>query len=267
MPELPEVETVRKKLLHYLKGKKIKDVKVIYPNIIINNLNEFKKVINQTIKDIKRRGKWLIFDLDDYYLLSHLRMEGKYYIKALDEELTKHNHVVFNIDNEFNLVYDDTRKFGRMNLISKDKLEETINVGVEPLSSNLTVDYLKDKFKNIKLPIKTALLDQHIIAGIGNIYANEILFLSLINPTIPANTLNDKELERIIKNTKIVLDKAIKNNGTTIKSYEALGNHGGFQEMLCVHGKKDQECVNCHTKIEKIVVNGRGTYYCPKCQK
>lgn len=267
MPELPEVETVRKKLLHYLKNKKICDVNVIYPNIIVNDLSEFKKIINQTILDIKRRGKWLIFDLDDYYLLSHLRMEGKYYIKKFDEQLTKHNHIVFNINNEFNLVYDDTRKFGRMNLIIKDKLEETINVGVEPLSNNLTVDYLKEKFKNIKLPIKTTLLDQRIIAGIGNIYANEILFLSSINPLKQTNLLNEQELEEIINKTKEVLDKAIKNNGTTIKSYEALGNHGGYQEMLCVHGRKDQECINCHTKIEKITINGRGTYYCPNCQK
>ena len=267
MPELPEVETVRKKLEGYLKGKKILDVKVLYPKIVENDLTFFNKIIGQTINGVKRRGKWLIFDLDDYYLLSHLRMEGKYFVKDFSEPLTKHNHVVFNINNEFNLIYDDTRKFGRMNFISKDKLEETINVGLEPFSPNLTSNYLKDKFKNIKLPIKTALLDQHIIAGIGNIYANEILFLSKINPLKITNELTISELDEIIKNTRSVLDKAIQNNGTTIKSYEALGNHGDFQNMLCVHGKKDEECLNCHTKIVKIVVNGRGTYYCPKCQK
>lgn len=267
MPELPEVETVRKKLEGYLKGKKINDVKVLYPNIVVNDLKEFNKIIGQTINSVKRRGKWLIFDLDDYYMLSHLRMEGKYFVKDFSESITKHNHVIFNINNEFNLIYDDTRKFGRMNLINKDKLEETINIGLEPFSDKLTVNYLKDEFKNIKLPIKTTLLDQKIIAGIGNIYANEILFLSNINPLKKTNELKDKELKKIITNTRIVLDKAILNNGTTIKSYEALGNHGDFQNMLCVHGRKDEKCPNCQQPIVKIVVNGRGTYYCPKCQK
>ena len=267
MPELPEVETVRRSLKEKLLGKKIVDVNVLYPKMILNDIDDFKKVINQNINDIKRRGKWLIFDLDNNYLISHLRMEGKYYIKKLDEDLNKHTHVVFNINNEFNLFYDDTRKFGRMKLINKDELEQTINVGVEPLEDKLTVTYLKDKFKNIKLPIKTALLDQHIIAGIGNIYDNEILFLSGINPLKPANELNDKELELIIKHTKEVLIDAINNKGTTIKSYEALGNHGGFQDKLCVQGRKDEPCPKCGTTIKKNVINGRGTYYCPKCQK
>ena len=267
MPELPEVETVRRSLKKELLGKKIYSYEVLYPNIILNNLADFNKIVNQTINDIKRRGKWLIFDLDNYYLISHLRMEGKYYIKKLDEPLNKHTHVVFNINNEFNLLYDDMRKFGRMKLINKEDLESTINVGVEPLEGNLTVDYLKDKFKNIKLPIKTALLDQTIIAGIGNIYDNEILYLCGLNPLKKANEINDKELELIIKRTKEVLTEAIKNKGTTIKSYEALGNHGGFQDKLCVQGRKDEPCIKCGTKISKIVINGRGTYYCPKCQK
>ena len=267
MPELPEVETVRRSLKKELLGKKICSYEVIYPKIILNDLADFKKIINQEIVDIKRRGKWLIFDLTDYYLISHLRMEGKYYIKKLDEPLNKHTHVVFNINNEFNLFYDDVRKFGRMKLINKEDLEATINVGVEPLEDKLTVTYLKDKFKNIKLPIKTALLDQTIIAGIGNIYDNEILYLSGLNPLKKANEVTDKELELIIKNTKEVLSEAIKHKGTTIKSYEALGNHGGFQDNLCVQGRKDEPCLKCGTKIKKIVVNGRGTYYCPKCQK
>ena len=267
MPELPEVETVKKGLKKILLGKKIVDVNVLYPKMVLNDLDEFKSIINQTINDVKRRGKWLIFDLDSNYLISHLRMEGKYNPKALNEPFNKHTHVVFNINNEFNLLYDDTRKFGRMKLINKDDLEDAINIGVEPLEDKLTISYLKDKFKNIKLPIKTALLDQHIIAGIGNIYANEILFLSKINPLKQTNTLTDKELESIIINTKEVLSKAIEANGTTIKSYEALGNHGNFQDKLCVQGKKDEPCPNCGEPILKIMVNGRGTYYCPKCQK
>lgn len=267
MPELPEVETVRKRLEQNLIGKKITDVKVFYTNMIINSQEEFIKIKNQTINAIKRRGKWLIFDLDDYYLLSHLRMEGKYYIKPLNDLKDKHTHVIFNINDEFNLFYNDVRKFGRMQLITKDKLEETINIGLEPFSNELTCKYLQDKYKNSKLPIKSSLLDQTIIAGIGNIYADEILYAANINPLKQTNSLTKKELENIIVETQKILKKAIEFGGTTIKTYEAMGNHGNFQNELMVHTKAGNSCIKCGTIIEKITVNGRGTYYCRKCQK
>jgi len=268
MPELPEVETVKETLKKQILNKVIKDVKVLYEPIIQEpNVNEFiKKIKNQKIIDIKRRGKWLLFELDDYYLLSHLRMEGKYFIKN-GEPITKHQHVIFYL-NDLELRYNDTRKFGRMYLLDKDKafdLKPLNELGLEPWDNSLSVGYLKSKL-NKKIPIKTALLDQSIITGIGNIYDDEILFRSKINPNRSSNTLSNKELEQIIINTRITLEKAIELGGTTILSYTSSeGVHGRFQNELLIHTK--EECPICKRKVTKIKINGRGTYYCENCQK
>ena len=273
MPELPEVETVKETLKLKLIGKKIKDVKVYYDGIIAYpEVKEFSKQIkNLPIKDIKRRGKWLMFDLDNYYLLSHLRMEGKYFFKNKEDKVDNYEHVVFIFDDNRELRYLDTRKFGRMYLYPKDVVfnEKPLNeLGLEPWDVNLNNSYLKEKYKNKKLPIKTVLLDQTIIVGIGNIYADEILFLSKINALKKANSLTKKELDNIIKYTKEVLEHAIKMGGTTIRSYESSeGVHGTFQEELLVHNHADENCMYCKTKIEKTKIGGRSTYYCPKCQK
>lgn len=272
MPELPEVETVKNTLKKIILNKKIVDVNIRYTNIIeYPNIEEFKKqIINQTINDIKRRGKWLLFELDNYYLLSHLRMEGKYIIRNLGDSYDKHEHVEFIFSDNTCLRYKDTRKFGRMYLLKKEELylRKPLNeLGLEPWDNNLNALYLKEKYSFKKKEIKQVILDQSIIVGIGNIYADEILFLSKINPLKKANELNDDELNNIIKYTKEVLDKAILLGGTTIKSYESSeGVHGRFQNELLVHNNKEN-CPNCNTKIEKIRVGGRGTYYCPNCQK
>ena len=267
MPELPEVETVKNTLKRRVLGKTILGVDVLYNIIVSPSKEEFIKLIkNQEIIDIKRRGKWLMFELNNYYLLSHLRMEGKYY---LDDNITKHDHVIFHL-NDMTLKYNDTRKFGRMYLIKKDIVNDVkpLNeLGLEPFDANLTSDYLKDKYKNKRLPIKTLLLDQSIITGIGNIYADEILFLSRINPLKKGCELNNKELNNIIENTSRILKEAIKMGGTTIKSYESeKGVHGRFQNNLLVHNHEGDKCPICNSIIIKIKVNGRGTYYCPKCQ-
>lgn len=273
MPELPEVETVKETLKRKVLNKIIKDVRVVYPNIIENmDSNTFiNKLKNQTIIDITRRGKWLIFHLNDYYLLSHLRMEGKYFLKNIHDEIEKHQHVIFDFTDDTSLRYNDTRKFGRMHLIEKDKLENCKpmqELGLEPWDTDLTSSYLKEKYKSKKLPIKTVILDQGIITGIGNIYADEILFLSNINPYIPCNKLNDIDLESIIKNTKITLEKAIKEGGTTIRSYTSdEGITGLFQNNLYVHCRAKEKCYTCQSLIEKTKIGGRGTYYCPTCQK
>lgn len=273
MPELPEVETVKETLKLKLIGKKIKDVKVYYDGIIAYpEVKEFSKQIkNLPIKDIKRRGKWLMFDLDKYYLLSHLRMEGKYFFKNKKDKLDNHEHVVFTLDDDEELRYRDTRKFGKMYLIKKEDINSIgpiKDLGLEPWDDNLNINYLKDKYKNKRLPIKTVLLDQSIIVGIGNIYADEILFLSKLNPLIKCCDLKDNDLNNIIKYTKEVLEKAIKLGGTTIRTYTSVdGVHGRFQNELLIHGKDKDVCPNCGQPIEKIRVGGRGTYYCINCQK
>ena len=269
MPELPEVETVKEKLKKELLKKRINDIKILYDGIIATNLDSFKKnIINEEIIDIKRRGKFLIFELTNYYLVSHLRMEGKYFIKDNDEEINKHEHVIFYFDN-FSLRYHDTRKFGKMYLVNKDKLyvdTPLSHIGLEPWDKSLTTTYLKEKY-HTNNHIKTLLLNQDIIAGIGNIYADEILFLSKINPNKLGKDLSNKELDNIIKNTRIVLEQGIKNKGTTIHSFTSLGVVGDNQNHLLVHTKEGMPCINCGTIIKKTRVNGRGTYYCPKCQK
>ena len=269
MPELPEVETVKNTLIREIKDKQIISASVYWDNIIAYpEVKEFEKQIrNQKINDIHRRGKWLMFELDDYYLLSHLRMEGKYFIRNTDDKIEKHQHVIFHFSDGTDLRYHDTRKFGKMYLLSKDtafSAKPLSELGLEPWDENLTPEYLKNKFH--KKPIKTELLDQTIIVGIGNIYADEILFLSKINPKTLATNLTTKDCQNIIDFTKQVLEKAIEYGGTTVKSYTSSeGVHGRFQQHLLVHTK--EECPICHSKITKITVGGRGTYYCENCQK
>ena len=273
MPELPEVETVVRGLRAKVVGRIIRKVNIYYENIIeYPDVCSFQeKIKNQKINEINRYGKWIIFVLDRYYLLSHLRMEGKYFLKPKGATLEKHEHVSFVLDNDMELRYMDVRKFGKMQLIEKENINKIgpfLEMGLEPWDKKLNTLYLKEKFLRKKLPIKSCLLDQRIIVGIGNIYADEILFLSKINPLKEANSLSFEELERIIDNTKLVLEKAIEKGGTTIRSYTSLnGIHGLFQQELYVHSKEGQKCLICGSDILKIKVGGRGTYYCPKCQK
>lgn len=269
MPELPEVETVKNSLNSLILGEKIKAIEIRY-NKIIKNVNDevfIKSLMGQTFQAIDRLGKYLIFILNDYYLISHLRMEGKYLIKT-SEEINKHEHIIFYFDS-FNMRYHDTRKFGTMHLYPKDanikNLEPLKNVGFEPFDDNLTIDFLKHKFSKMKRPIKSTLLDQKIISGLGNIYVDEVLFLTRLNPNTPTNLLTIENIADIIKFSKVVLNKAIKLGGTTIRSF--VNSHdisGKYQNELLIHTKK--KCPECGEEIKKITVGGRGTYHCHQCQ-
>lgn len=272
MPELPEVETVRRSLKLKLIDRKILYCDVYYDNIIeYPSVMEFKKnIVSQTFRDIKRYGKWLEFILDDYVLFCHLRMEGKFFFKDKDTVRDKHEHVIFGLDNGIQFRYMDVRKFGKMELIRKediDKMGPLIKIGLEPWDDRLDANYLRDKFKNKKLPIKSAIMDQSIIAGIGNIYANEILYASLINPYKSANDVSILELNSIIENTKKILESSIEKGGSTIHSYTSVdGVTGLFQNELKVHMRDGQPCYRCGSVIEKDFIGGRSVYYCPKCQ-
>lgn len=268
MPELPEVETVRATLENEIKNEVIIGIDLYYSKLIQNELKWFiKSILNQKIHRIDRMGKYLIFILDDYAMIIHLRMEGKFFIKT-DEPIDKHEHVIFQFESGRNLRYHDVRKFGTISLLDINTyLDEypLIQLGKEP--KNLEYHHFFEMIKNRKTSIKQILLDQHIIAGLGNIYVDETLFLSKIHPTRVASSITLEDAKHIIFSATEVLDKATKLGGTTIRSYtSSLGVHGRFQNELNVHMKQGEPCPVCQTEIIKMKVGGRGTYVCPKCQ-
>lgn len=264
MPELPEVETVRLKLLSTIKNKTITNVDVFY-----SKYDCLKSIRDEKILDINRLGKFLIFNLEHFNLISHLRMEGKYRVET-NPVKNKHDHVFFNLDSGETLVYNDKRKFGVFNLFSKDidiyKVEPLLSVGAEPFT--IKPNELFEKIHNKSLPIKSLLLDQSIISGIGNIYADEILFASKIHPLRHGKTITLNECESIISNAIRIMTNSIKSGGTTIRSFESFnGESGHFQGSLSVHLKEGKRCINCGNYIKKIRVGGRGTYLCEACQR
>lgn len=272
MPEIAEVETVRNTLKKRILNKKIVDVNIIYGKMLDNSEEEFQNIlVGNEFKDILRVGKWLIFELNNHYLLSHLRMEGKYFLKNSDEAVQKHEHIIITFNDKTDLRYHDTRKFGRMKIVNKEDLWETPEIkkqGKEPIDDTLNGNYLIEQFKNKKLPIKTALLDQEIISGLGNIYANEVLFAAKINPLREANSITLNECNDIVSSSRKIIEKAIIEGGTTIKSYtSSLGVIGNYQNFLKVHMKEGSPCPNCNNLIKRIKIGGRSTYYCDICQK
>lgn len=278
MPELPEVESVRAGLEKLIVGETIHTVDVYWPRIIESpEVPAFKKQIsNQKIESIKRRGKFLLFYLTDYVLISHLRMEGKYQLvdstAKTDAESfpTKHTHVIFYFESGKELHYLDVRKFGRMSLVKKGfefDHKSLNNLGPEPVKEEFDFEQMKSFLKRRKKAIKGVLLDQKMVVGIGNIYADEILFHAKIHPARPANTLTEVEMSRLYEAILLIMEEAVKHGGTTIRTYQnAFGEIGMHQEHLQVYGKNGQSCPQCHTEMKKIKVAGRGTHYCPQCQ-
>ena len=271
MPEIAEVRTVAKTLKEKIVGRKIISIDTPYDKIIKSNKDEFiKTLINKTFNDVYSIGKWLVFDLGDYSYLSHLRMEGKYFIKSKNDPIDKHEHIIFHLDNNIDLRYHDVRKFGVM-ILSKTKdiynQEEIKKLGLEPDNKLLTNEYLFNKINKYNKKIKELLLDQSIINGLGNIYVDEVLFASSIHPEKMGKNITLNECKNIIDNSKKIIKKATSCGGTTIRSYtSSLGVTGTYQEYLQVHTKVGLPCPKCKTIIVKTRVGGRGTYYCPKCQ-
>jgi formamidopyrimidine-DNA glycosylase len=274
VPELPEVETVRKTLQDLILQKTVRDIDVFYDRIIRRNTpQEFKSILEgRTITDIGRYGKYLLIHFDDITLVSHLRMEGKFYYKEADNPKEKHEHIIFYFTNGMTLRYHDTRKFGTMDIVQTNDLysekSPLSNLGLEPFDKRATVTYFQQKIRNKRIPVKGILLDQTILTGLGNIYVDEVLFLSHLHPETKATELTKLDIKNILLNSTKVLNKAIKLGGTTIRSYtSSLGVTGRFQNELYVHMRKGEKCKVCNTEIVKSKVVGRGTYICPKCQK
>jgi formamidopyrimidine-DNA glycosylase len=275
MPELPEVETVRRTLSNLLIGRRIIDVQARYEKIIKNTtIDEFRKSLyNQQCQKIDRIGKYLILIFTDVSIVAHLRMEGKFYFKLKSDPIEKHEHIIFVLDDGQEFRYHDTRKFGEMHLIHSIKRSEIIanspifKLGKEPF------DWIHDTEKFFQLickrntTIKAILLNQEVIAGLGNIYVDEVCFLSNIHPATVCKDLLIEDTNHLLKNAIVVLHKAIDLGGTTIRSYTSReGVHGRFQNELFVHSRVNEPCLKCGTIIQKTRVAGRGTYFCKKCQ-
>ena len=272
MPELPEVRNVINYLIQHEKilNKTIKNVEIYCDNIIETNIDDFiNQLKNKTILNITQKGKYIIFHLsENYVLISHLRMEGKFFYKKEDEILQKHDLIIFHLENDHKLIYNDTRKFGKMSLLKEDDYlfkPPLNNVGPDPLE-NINLSYIKEKY-NKRIPIKQLLLDQHIISGIGNIYADEILFDVGINPRTLGCDLDENDFKNILSSSKRILLEAINKGGSTIKSFHiSEEREGNYQNNLKVYGKENRPCNRCHRPLRKIFLNGRGTTFCPHCQ-
>lgn len=271
MPELPEVETVKNVLLPIVKNRTVLSVDVLRKSIVSNLDHEFKKFMTGvSFLDITRRGKFLIFHLSDQkVLVSHLRMEGKYFELAENEANSKYARVVFHLDNHMKLCYDDSRSFGRM-LMSDEAtylfIKPIIELGPEPFDIN-DVSNLYERGRRINVPIKSSLLSQKFFVGLGNIYVDEVLFKSGLHPLTPTKMLSKADWQAVIAHSKSVLTQAINSGGSTIRSYHPGKDiSGNFQTQLQVYGRQGQKCVLCHRILRFIKIGGRGTTYCPKCQ-
>jgi len=272
MPELPEVETIKNILKTVFIGKKITKVDVLRKSTILGDVKDFiASVEGNTVKDISRIGKYLIFHFEnDLVMLSHLRMEGKYYEFKESEQNSYFSRVVFHLNNGNKVCYDDSRCFGILKLTTEKKYKyepEISKLGPEPFDIK-DVTYLLENNKKSNHPIKSIITDQTQIAGIGNIYADEILFATKINPLTPGRLITKKQWEDIVKSAEEILNESIKQGGSTILSYHPGNNvDGKFQVLLKAYGKEGENCPICGTPFKFIKVNGRGTTYCPNCQE
>lgn len=266
MPELPEVQTIINGLNQKVISKTITSIiekrqgTLIFGEDI--NICEFG-----IIESVERRGKYIIIKTsEDLKLIVHLRMTGKLIFEKDINSTSSHSRAEILFSDKTKLIFDDVRTFGKIQIVDKnERINALQKLGIEPLSSEFDAEYLKSKIRNRKAPIKNVLLDQTVISGLGNIYVAEILFRTKIHPATPANNITITKLKRIINETKIVLQEAIKQNGTTISDYRSVEDKTGeFQNFLKVYGKKICEC---GAMIQKIKQAGRSTYFCGECQK
>ena len=268
MPELPEVETTLRAIKKF-QGQNLTNIKVHNRNLrwsVSKGLEENSR--NQKLINLHRRAKYIIFELENTYLLLHLGMSGSLRIsKSEDNYFLKHDHIEFIFDNE-KIIYNDPRRFGSLHITKNVNNHRLISaLGPEPLSKNFNGAYLLDCCKSSKANIKTLLMNQKNVVGIGNIYASESLYLSKINPQKESQKLDLEECKRIVSSSKKVLNEAIKVGGTTLKDfYSADGSPGYFKIKLNVYGRNGQKCKKCEEEIVKVIINQRATFYCPVCQ-
>jgi len=275
MPELPEVETIRTQLSKKLVGLVLQSID-FQDEKVARFLNKqlLQKILRQKILAVKRRAKVFFLEIKgDYLLAFHLKMTGQVILKGqLSEHLpNKHTRAILQFFKNTTLYFQDLRKFGWLKILPVKDWEKRLfkyKLGPEPFKKDFSLAYLKKILQKSSRPIKVLLLDQAKIAGIGNIYANEALFLARINPQKRANRLTNNEAENLYKQIKFVLQKGIDLGGASDNNYlDAYGAKGKFQEHFLVYRRQGKPCLNCQLIIKRISLGGRGTYYCEKCQR
>ncbi len=272
MPELPEVEVIKEGLKRKVKHKRIARVEVKFSKLIKNTSpSSFgKKVVGREVKEISRRGKFLVFSLDDgSFLVIHLKMTGQLIYCSPDKEVDKHTGLIFTLNNNFQLRFLDMRRFGVVYLVNKlEEITTLADLGPEPLDNNFTSLSLKKVLESQKRKIKIVLIDQKVMAGLGNIYVVEALYQARINPEKKAHRLTGLEIKALHRSIKDILKKATSAGGTSTDAYRNVeGKKGRFQYRLQVYGRQGESCPRCGVKISRVKISGRSTYFCPGCQK
>jgi formamidopyrimidine-DNA glycosylase len=270
MPELPEVETIKNDLAPLVGGRHIKSVEFLWPKTLLSpSLAEFEsRVKNREITGTGRRGKYLILHLDSGdSILIHLRMTGSLLVSKSKKLPDSHTRAVIRLDDGSNIYYIDPRKFGRFQLVSGDGWAQG-KLGIEPLSDEFTTGALAKLLDGKQAPVKSVLLEQKLIAGIGNMYADEALYEARIHPARPAASLSAEEVKRLHKAIREVLKRAIKSGGASVSDYfRPGGERGTAHEGFKVAHRRGEVCPVCGGPVERIVVRQRGTYFCPACQR
>ena len=258
MPELPEVETIRRSLLPHVVGARVTGVTVRERRLRRPIAPDFERRLRgRRITALERRGKYLLFQLDDArVLLVHLGMSGSLAVTPPSQPLGLHDHVAIALDRSRVLVFNDPRRFGLMRMGNGSELPELVNVGRDPLSAAPTLDEWRALVRGRRLPIKNLLMDQRVLGGVGNIYASEMLFQAGIRPRRRAASMRRQELERLSAAMRRVLEQAV----------EANGQAGFFQMHHAVYDRAGQPCRVCAATIKRVVQSGRSSYYCPRCQ-
>lgn len=269
MPELPEVETSRLGILPHLKNQKIQDIIIRQPKLRWPIPTEIFLAKGQKILDVKRRAKYLLLQLEDGWIVIHLGMSGSLRILLEPQVEDKHDHVDLLLNNGVTLRYTDPRRFGAWLWTPfLEWLPQLKSLGPEPLTDEFNVDYLSRQIKERKVPIKTLIMDNHIVVGVGNIYASESLFMAKILPSRLGNTLKKKEIKLLVEAIKQVLTRSIEQGGTTLKNFlQSDGKPGYFVQQLQVYGREGLGCFICQTPIQAKKIAQRNTFYCPHCQK
>lgn len=270
MPELPEVETIRGSLEPLLLGRRITDARVYLPKALKGaNPEELREaIVGQSVTGLERRGKYLVVRLDSgLSLVFHLRMTGRLSVKAPEEPLAKQTTLVLSLDNGGEFRFEDTRKFGTVDLLRAGAPHTMARLGPEPLDEGWSVEELVRKAGKKRTTIKAALLDQEVVAGLGNIYVDEALHRAGIHPARPATGIAPEEWMRLYEAIRYVLTEGIAYRGTTRRDYrDAYGRSGEYQNRLRVYGRQGLPCATCGRTIERRRVAGRGTHFCPICQ-